>query len=142
MQAEFLRLQRILKKTIVFITHDFEEAIAARRPHRHHEGRRIIQLGTPEDLVLHPATGYVAEFTRDVQRSKVMSAGRVMRPVSNGAHYTRSVKAGDKVASFAADIVEAKASFAVLGTDGSIVGEVTPDRVIDLLAGREPAKTP
>jgi glycine betaine/proline transport system ATP-binding protein len=140
MQSELMRLQGVLKKTIVFITHDFDEAIRLADRIAIMKDGEIIQVGTPEDLVLQPASDYVAEFTRDVQRSKVMSAGRIMRPASNGAHYRRSVKAADKIASFAADIVEARASFGVIGSDGKLAGEVTPETVIDLLAGREPAR--
>ena len=75
-------------------------------------------------------------------RVKVMSAGRIMRPVSNGARYVRQVEAGEKVASFAAEIVGAKASFGVVGSDGKLLGEVTADSVIDLLAGLDQAKAP
>ena len=64
MQDEFLRLQNVLHKTIVFITHDFEEAIRlADRIAIMQEGE-IIQVGTPEELVLRPETEYVSEFTR------------------------------------------------------------------------------
>jgi glycine betaine/proline transport system ATP-binding protein len=140
MQSELMRLQGVLKKTIVFITHDFDEAIRLADRIAIMKDGEIIQVGTPEDLVLHPATDYVAEFTRDVQRSKVMSAGRIMRPASNGSSYRRSVGTADKIASFAADIVEAKAYFGVIGSDGKLAGEVTPESVINLLAGREPAR--
>ena len=140
MQAELMRLQSVLKKTIVFITHDFDEAIRLADRIAIMKDGEIIQVGTPEDLVLSPADSYVAEFTREVQRSKVMSAGRIMQPVANGAHFPRSVNAGDKIASFAADIVEARRSFGVLDDTGNLVGEVTAERVIDLLAGREPAR--
>jgi glycine betaine/proline transport system ATP-binding protein len=142
MQSELMRLQGVLKKTIVFITHDFDEAIRLADRIAIMKDGEIIQVGSPEDLVLHPATEYVAEFTRDVQRSKVMSAGRIMRPVSNGARYVRQVEADVKVASFAAEIVGAKASFGVVGSDGRLLGEVTADSVIDLLAGLDQAKAP
>ncbi|MEZ5924716.1 MAG: betaine/proline/choline family ABC transporter ATP-binding protein [Hyphomicrobiaceae bacterium] len=142
MQSELMRLQSVLKKTIVFITHDFDEAIRLADRIAIMKDGEIIQVGSPEELVLHPATEYVAEFTRDVQRSKVMSAGRIMQPVAAGAAPAHSVRVADKVASFAADIVEAKRSFGVMDDAGRLVGEVTPESVIDLLAGREQARAP
>ena len=74
MQAELMRLQSVLQKTIVFITHDFDEAIRLADRIAIMKDGEIIQIGTPEELVINPATDYVAEFTRDVKRAKVMSA--------------------------------------------------------------------
>ena len=76
MQDELMRLQNVLQKTIVFITHDFDEAIRLADRIAIMKDGEVIQIGTPEELVLNPATDYVAEFTRDVQRAKVMSAAQ------------------------------------------------------------------
>lgn len=137
MQTELLRLQSVLKKTIVFITHDFDEAIRLADRIAIMKDGEIIQTGTPEELVLHPATDYVAEFTRDVQRAKVMSAARLMQPVSPSADYGGTVQATDKVSTFSARIVGVRKNFLVTGADGKPLGEVTPDAVIDLLADRD-----
>jgi glycine betaine/proline transport system ATP-binding protein len=137
MQSELLRLQSVLKKTIVFITHDFDEAIRLADRVAIMKDGEIIQTGTPEELVLHPATDYVAEFTRDVQRAKVMSAARLMRPVLSSVEYGGTVKATDKVSTFSARIVGVRKNFLVTAADGRSVGEVTPDDVIDLLADRD-----
>jgi glycine betaine/proline transport system ATP-binding protein len=136
MQSELIRLQSVLNKTVVFITHDFDEAIRLADRVAIMKDGEIIQTGTPEDLVMHPATSYVAEFTRDVQRAKVMSAARLMQPLSQANDYGGEVKPGDKVASFAASIVGSRKSFVVKDA-GVAVGEVTPDAVIDLLANRD-----
>ncbi|MET0407810.1 MAG: betaine/proline/choline family ABC transporter ATP-binding protein [Hyphomicrobium sp.] len=137
MQSELLRLQSVLKKTIVFITHDFDEAIRLADRVAIMKDGEIIQTGTPEDLVLHPATNYVAEFTRDVQRAKVMSAGRLMRPTSSTVDYGGTVRASDKVSTFAASIVASRKNFLVTAADGKPLGEVTADDVIDVLADRQ-----
>ncbi len=79
MQDELMRLQSVLHKTIVFITHDFDEAIRLADRIAIMKDGEIIQIGTPEELVVNPATDYVAEFTRDVQRAKVISARSLMR---------------------------------------------------------------
>jgi glycine betaine/proline transport system ATP-binding protein len=137
MQSELLRLQSVLKKTIVFITHDFDEAIRLADRVAIMKDGQIIQIGTPEELVLHPATDYVAEFTRDVQRAKVMSAARLMRPQLSSIEYGGTVKMTDKISSFAAHIVGVRKNFLVTTADGKPVGEVAPDDVIDLLADRD-----
>jgi glycine betaine/proline transport system ATP-binding protein len=142
MQDELLRLQLVLKKTVVFVTHDFDEAIRLADRIAIMKDGEVVQLGTPEDLVLHPATSYVAEFTRDVQRAKVMSAGRLMQPLMSPASHPRTVKATDKIATFTADIVARRAAFAVADAEGRIVGEITPDAVINLLAGRDQSPGP
>ncbi len=80
MQDEFLRLQGNLRKTIVFITHDFDEAIRLADRIAIMKDGAIIQTGTPEDLVTRPATDYVAEFTRAVPRAKVVRAATLMTP--------------------------------------------------------------
>jgi glycine betaine/proline transport system ATP-binding protein len=135
MQAELLRLQSALHKTVVFITHDFDEAIRLGDRIAIMQDGAIVQTGTPEDLVMHPATDYVAEFTRDVQRAKVMSAGRLMHAVTPHALYAGRVRRDAKVASFAAEIVAAGRPFAVDDGKQDVIGEVTPDAVVRLLAG-------
>ncbi len=137
MQDEFLRLQNLLRKTIVFITHDFDEAIRLADRIAIMKDGEIIQTGTPEDLVTRPATGYVAEFTRDVQRAKVISAGALMRPCRDGAAYAARVGIGDRAASFAAAIVASAQPFGVVDEAGRLIGEIQRDVVIDLLAGRK-----
>jgi glycine betaine/proline transport system ATP-binding protein len=137
MQDEFLRLQDVLQKTIVFITHDFDEAIRLADRIAIMQDGEIIQIGTPEDLVTRPATDYVAEFTRDVQWAKVVSAGAVMGPSRDGAVYSNRVRISDRAATFAAAIVASAEPFGVVDDDGALIGEVQRDVIIDLLAGRK-----
>ena len=136
MQDELMRLQNVLNKTIIFITHDFDEAIRLADRIAIMKDGEIIQIGTPEDLVMNPATTYVAEFTRDVQRSKVVSARRLMRSATASA-YGGSVGTDARVSSFSARIVTSGQPFSVVDGDGGIVGEITPEQVIGLLAGIE-----
>jgi glycine betaine/proline transport system ATP-binding protein len=81
MQDEFMRLQSVLHKAIVFITHDFEEAIRLADRIAIMKDGAIIQIGTPEQLVLNPATDYVEEFTRGIPRAKVLSAQALMHDI-------------------------------------------------------------
>ncbi|MFZ1725687.1 MAG: glycine betaine/L-proline ABC transporter ATP-binding protein [Albidovulum sp.] len=137
MQTELMRLQNVLRKTIVFITHDFDEAIRLADRIAIMKDGEIIQIGTPEELVSHPATEYVAEFTRDVNRAKVLSAKSVMGAASVAAADFTSIKAKAKIADFAADIVDSPRPFAVIDDQGTIIGEVNPRTVIDLLSGKD-----
>jgi glycine betaine/proline transport system ATP-binding protein len=78
MQEELLRLQQQLHKTIVFITHDLNEALKiGDRIAIMREGR-IVQIGSPEDIILSPADDYVSDFTRDVRRESILTAAIVM----------------------------------------------------------------
>src|SRR5262245_38232468 len=142
MQSELLRLQSVLKKTIVFITHDFDEAIRLADRIAIMKDGEVIQIGTPEDLVTRPATAYVAEFTRDVQRAKVISADALMRPCRHGAAYDTRVRIGDKVASFAARIVGVRKPFLVKDAGGRPMGAITPQPILDMLLGRSDGAAP
>ena len=138
MQIELLRLQSTLHKTVIFITHDFDEAIRLGDRIAIMQDGAIIQTGTPEELVMYPATDYVAEFTRDVPRAKVMSAQRLMQAATPGAAYGGRVRREAKVMSFCAEIVAAQRPFAVTDGDGRVLGEVTPAAVTAVLAGIDP----
>jgi len=78
MQDEFLRLQKTLKKSIVFITHDFLEALKIADRMMIMRDGQVIQVGTPGDLITSPADSYVAEFTEDVPMLKVLTALNVI----------------------------------------------------------------
>ena len=137
MQTELMRLQSVLKKTVVFITHDFDEAIRLADRIAIMKDGEIIQIGTPEQVVSHPATDYVAEFTRDVNRAKVLSARSLMTGASRAAPSYQKVEASARIASFAAAIVDSQHPFAVVDGSGAVVGEISPRAVIDLLSGKD-----
>ena len=79
MQDEFLRLQDILGKTIAFITHDFDEALRLADRIAIMKNGSIEQCDTPDRIVLNPATEYVAKFTREVEKSKVVKARALVK---------------------------------------------------------------
>jgi glycine betaine/proline transport system ATP-binding protein len=136
MQDELIRLQRVLKKTMLFVTHDFDEAIKLADRVAIMKDGAVIQIGTPEELVLHPADGYVAAFTRNVQRAKVVTARSVMAPL-NGAATDGAVRAVDKIADVAPAVIQRGRPVAVLDAGGAPVGALTPQAVIDTLIGRD-----
>jgi glycine betaine/proline transport system ATP-binding protein len=136
MQDELIRLQRVLKKTMIFVTHDFDEAIKLADRIAIMKDGRVIQMGTPEELVMRPATDYVAAFTRNVQRAKVLTARSVMGPV-NGVVAIGQIKAADKIADVAPIVINAGRPLAVIDEQGAVIGTLAPQAVIDTLIGRD-----
>ena len=135
MQDEFMRLQSMLRKTIVFITHDFDEAIRLADRIAIMKDGAIIQIGTPEDLVTRPADGYVADFTREIPRAKVLSVRAVMgEPVESPAG---EVRADAKVQEVAMAVAAEDAPFAVLDDRGAVVGSLGREDVLQVLVGLE-----
>ncbi|HET6621432.1 MAG TPA: betaine/proline/choline family ABC transporter ATP-binding protein [Dongiaceae bacterium] len=142
MQVELQRLQGVLKKTIVFITHDFDEAIRLADRIAIMKDGAVIQIGTPEELILHPATDYVAEFTRDVQRSKVMSAKSLMQPLNSAHTFIGQVRDTDKIGAIAGRIIESGRPHAVVDAEGRLIGELAPQPILDMLLGRSNGTAP
>jgi glycine betaine/proline transport system ATP-binding protein len=91
MQDEVLRLQRELRKTMIFITHDLMEALKLGDRIAVMKDGRFVQVGTPEEVVLRPADAYVADFTRDVPRSHVLRARSVMQPLNGSQAFAADV---------------------------------------------------
>ena len=131
MQDEFLRLQAKLHKTIVFITHDFEEAVRLADRIAIMKDGEIIQVATPEELVMQPATDYVAEFTRHIPRSKVLTVGGLMRreTLGQGAPVSQDVK----VYEVAERIISADTPLPVVDGGGQVVGCIDRQSIAHVL---------
>ncbi|MGZ6545560.1 MAG: quaternary amine ABC transporter ATP-binding protein [Actinomycetota bacterium] len=97
MQDEVVRLQRELHKTMIFITHDLMEALKLGDRIAIMKDGRFVQIGTPEEVVAHPANDYVADFTRDVPRAHVLTVRTIMRPANGETDYAGDVAAGSVV---------------------------------------------
>ncbi len=132
MQDELLGLQSKLKKTMVFITHDFLEAIKMGDHIAIMKDGEIVQIGTPEEIVANPIDQYVADFTEDVPRYKVLSAGKVMRPASGAANGTDPIPASAKIESLIDRMADTDEACCVADATGAIVGEI--DRAIIMRA--------
>ncbi|WP_419901681.1 quaternary amine ABC transporter ATP-binding protein [Kiloniella sp.] len=137
MQDEFIRLQNVLKKTIVFITHDFEEAIRLADRIAIMKDGKVIQIGTPEELVINPATSYVAEFTQHIPRAKVLTAG-LLKTAFDSSVETAGTLSHDAIIADVADQVErSDKPFEITGPEGTPIGLLTREMVMDVLVGRE-----
>ena len=137
MQDEFLRLQNLLHKTIIFITHDFDEAIRLADRIAIMKDGLIIQVGTPEQLVINPATNYVKEFTNDILRSKVLTASSIMQKISNKTNNYIKINEKSVVESFAADLIDNNKNALVVNDENKEVGIITKEKVIDILINRD-----
>jgi glycine betaine/proline transport system ATP-binding protein len=80
LQDELLDFQKRLKRTIIFVSHDLDEAVKLGRRIAIMEGGRIIQIGTPQEIILHPADDYVADFVAHMNPMGVLRASEVMEP--------------------------------------------------------------
>jgi glycine betaine/proline transport system ATP-binding protein len=86
MQDEICRIQLEVRKTMIFITHDLMEALRLGDRIAIMKDGAFVQVGTPEEVVAHPADDYVADFTRDVPRAHVLTARSIMRPATGDGH--------------------------------------------------------
>ena len=137
MQNEFLRIQNLLHKTIIFITHDFDEAIKLADRIAIMKDGLIIQIGTPEELVINPATSYVKEFTNDILRSKVLTASSIMEKINNKTNNYIKINEKSVVESFAADLIDNNTNALVMNDANKEVGIITKEKVIDILINRD-----
>jgi glycine betaine/proline transport system ATP-binding protein len=131
MQDELIRLQHDEQRTIVFITHDFAEAIRlGDRIAIMHDGV-IDQIGTPEELVLSPATDYVREFVTDIPRERVLTAGSVAHPGS--AQAAVSVAASTVIAEVLPLLLGDESVIAVVDDAGETIGYLDRAVIADVL---------
>jgi glycine betaine/proline transport system ATP-binding protein len=134
MQDEFLRIQQLLRKSIVFITHDFLEALRiADRMAIMREGR-IVQIGTPFEMVTNPVDSYVAEFTGDVPWIRVLQAADVAEPRAGHVDGLPQVPATLPLEALLPRLADSFEGLVVTDGAGSPIGVATPRSVIATLA--------
>ena len=135
MQDELLKIQEKLQKTMVFITHDFLEAIKMGDHIAIMKDGEVSQVGTPEEIVANPKDQYVKDFCEDVPKYKVLSASKVMREkccddtkklFENGSH---NIPHDSKIETLIDKLVDTDQKFPVVDTQtGKLIGEI--DRAI------------
>ena len=81
LQAEFIKLSKQMKNTTVFITHDLDEAVRVGHRIAIMRDGRVVQIGTPEEIVVNPSDDYVADFVKGISRLKVVQAKTIMQPL-------------------------------------------------------------
>ncbi|MFG2286257.1 glycine betaine/L-proline ABC transporter ATP-binding protein [Streptomyces sp. NPDC048595] len=151
MQDQLLELQKTLKKTIVFITHDLNEAMRLGDKIAVMRDGRIVQTGSAEDILVRPANDYVASFIQDVDRSRVLTAGTIMteaaavlgstapdgRTLDTEAEFRAAAPAtvgvDTPLAELFAPCSTSTVPVAVTGDDGVLVGAVAAERLLAVL---------
>ncbi|MFC7396514.1 glycine betaine/L-proline ABC transporter ATP-binding protein [Chelatococcus sp. GCM10030263] len=103
MQDELLRLQRTLNKTVLFITHDFQEALKLGTRIAIMSEGELVREGTPQSIVLEPGSDYVAAFTREIDRARLFDARSVMRAAEPILRSERGTIVGDAGGGFVLD---------------------------------------
>ncbi len=136
MQDEFLRLQGVLNKTILFVTHDFDEALRLADRIAIMKDGIIEQLDTPTNIVLKPATEYVRKFTQDVPREKVLKIGSIMDPI-DGNHELGDLRVSEDslIEEVAESVLSQAASIGVVDASGKLIGSLDHLKVIKVLFG-------
>jgi glycine betaine/proline transport system ATP-binding protein len=138
MQDEFLRLQRMLHKTIVFITHDFMEALKLADRIAIMKDGEIVQIAPPAEIVLRPADAYVAEFASEAPLSRLLTARDVMTPGAAAAGDLPKVPAGMTLDDVTAEFLRSGAErLAVMDAERGCVGTVAAEDVARAVARRD-----
>jgi len=136
MQDEFLRLQGVLNKTILFITHDFDEALRLADRIAIMKDGIIEQLDTPANIVLSPATEYVKKFTEEVPREKVLKIEAIMDPINDNQNLSDLKVSKDAIIETVAEkILSQNKSVAVIDSNKKVVGIVKPSKIIHTVFG-------
>jgi glycine betaine/proline transport system ATP-binding protein len=134
LQDELLEFQRRLKKTILFVSHDLDEAFRIGNRIAIMEGGRIIQCGTPQEIVRNPANQYVADFVQHLNPITMLTARDVMQQGINRADGSAGVTATAKPTTPLIDILDAMArqpgSIGVVD-NGAVVGTINAQNVVE-----------
>jgi glycine betaine/proline transport system ATP-binding protein len=134
LQTELLRLQAVLKKTIVFVTHDFDEAMRIGTRLAILRDGAIVQVGTPEEIVLSPADDYVRRFTSRVDLTAVLTVGRLAEPGLAGSG--PPLAAATRLREAMPRLLSSDAAVPVVDAAGRITGSLSRAAVLNALAGR------
>ena len=129
MQKQLIELQAELKKTILFITHDLDEALRLGDHIGILNHGRLVQIGTPIDIIMKPADDYVAAFVKDVNRAKVIKAKIIMIPRNkfNGGKISNTIKVNEDsfLDEFLPQVCLTPATVEVVDKSGNIKGYIT-----------------
>lgn len=135
MQDEFLRLQQMLNKSIVFITHDFDEALRLADRIAIMKDGAVEQCDTPDRIVLNPATEYVRKFTEDVDKARVVHAGVLAQAGAKGEGEPVDAKA--TVQGMARMLVNDSREMIPVQKNNTLIGAMSRKAALDILLGTE-----
>jgi len=145
LQKEFIKLSKQLKKTTVFITHDLDEAVKVGHRIAIMRDGMVIQVGTPEEIVMNPEDDYVADFVKGISRLEVVKAKSIMRPVDefiqkNGAIPKDAIKMNenDDLSSLIEHSVAEDKPIVICDEKGSELGVISQkELLISIIEGQD-----
>ena len=136
MQDEFLRLQGLLGKTIVFITHDFDEALRLADRIAIMKDGMIEQCSTPDEIVLNPATEYVRKFTEEIEKARVVTVEAILEPTGEQTTSTNAIYGNKKLKDVAKILASDMREFIpVKNNNDKIVGHINRKMALDIVFG-------
>ena len=133
MQDEFLRLQELLRKSIVFITHDFLEALRLADRIAIMRDGQIVQIGTAAELVLSPADSYIADFTREVPREKIVTARDILEPADRMVDAEDGISGNETLDALVQRFRGRREPLPIVDDSGVVIGKVTLDGALEAL---------
>jgi glycine betaine/proline transport system ATP-binding protein len=140
MQNEVIRLQEDLQKTMVFITHDLQEALKLGDRILIMRDGEVVQIGSPAEIVAHPADEYVRDFVSDVPRSHVLTLKYVMREPRPDDSSEGPVMSSDTIVRAAAQAALASEHVVRVVDDGKLVGIVDDEAILRVVVAEEGAQ--
>ena len=145
LQIEFIKLSKKLKKTTVFITHDLDEAVKVGHRIAIMRDGKVIQIGTPEEIVMNPKDSYVADFVKGISRLEVVKAKSIMRPIDEftkkyGAIPKNAIrmKEDDDLSSLIESSVSSDKPIVISNPSGQDIGVVSQkDLLVSIVEGQD-----
>ncbi len=145
LQKEFIKLSKKLKKTTVFITHDLDEAVKVGHRIAIMRDGKVIQIGTPEEIVMNPEDDYVADFVKGISRLEVVKAKSIMKPIDEfSKHYGAIPKdairmtENDDLSSLIESSVTSDKPIVISNENGQDIGVVSQkDLLVSIVEGQD-----
>ncbi len=129
LQDELIEFQNRLKKTIIFVSHDLDEAFRIGNRIAIMEGGRIVQCGTPQEIVKNPANQYVAEFVQNMNPIAMLTAREVMRPGASNGAVTATAKADTPLEDILGAMADKPGDVGIV-ENGSIIGTISAQDIV------------
>lgn len=135
LQDEFMKLASVMKKTTVFITHDLDEAVRIGDRIAIMRDGRLVQVGTPEEIVMQPADDYVSDFVAGISRLKVVRAHAIMTPwtENNGVEIAANApqfKSEDNLSDLITAAIDYDGHLRIVSDAGSTIGTISRANIL------------
>ena len=133
MQDEFMRLQSQMNKCIVFVTHDFDEAVRLGDRIAIMKDGLLVQIGTPEELVTEPADSYVKAFVENAPKAKLISVGKIMTPGTKVTGDAEPVSVSAVLEDVAKQVMLSESDVPVVNKQDEVVGSINKESLVKVL---------